>query len=156
MDCEWSRPVLQPSGFHPDRFETIQPRVVIHTARVQLGLSAPEKGSAPAIASSVPHLHAPAISARLRAPPTPTCVSTFLPARRCYTWASFSPFFQVSRAPSGHTLQVPAASFRPALDCMPCPRERAFLCAAAHPSSLLVVQMGIGPCLFTAGIHLQA
>ena len=38
----------------------VERRVVIHAARVQLGLFAPEKGSAPAIASSVPHPHAPA------------------------------------------------------------------------------------------------
>ena len=97
---------------HPGSIQTtlkpsspVERQVVIHAARVQLGLFVPEKGSAPAIACSATHPHAPfACSACPRAckyvHTFPPCVSLLHPVVTL-------PSLQLFRASSRHSKCLP-------------------------------------------------
>ena len=83
-------------------------------------------------------------------------VRAFLPATPCRHSPHPSSFSELQAdIASACRIVLPG---RPVLDCVPRPHERicVSLYAAAHPSSLSVVRAGLGTCLFTAGIHLQA
>ena len=98
---------IQPSGTQTalKPSSPVERRVLIHAARVQLGLSAPRERQRTCNSKERTTPARSRSSARSRAPPAPlTTFALFLPVRRCYARSSLSPSSSFSE------LQVDVAS----------------------------------------------